>query len=688
MERFRTYGPSDDVPLNDGDTFWLGFSSRFQPTYLKPGEASYAGNMRMDRGTCKVRKGLKGLSNDINLVNPPLIVGTVTLALSFAVTSITRSSSTATVTTTTPHGYSTADRVNIRGAVQTAYNGDFTITVTGATTFTYTVAGTPATPATGTIFANKGPRKFNDYNAIALAACAYASTADNTEGIVVASTASAVLYRFGTSTITLSYPSGESCAIGDPCDLVQFLSKVYLFRGYATAATLDVTSITRSSTTATVTTTAAHGLTSNNWVTIAAASPAGYNGVWQITVTGASTFTYTVSSGLTTPATGTITARPCKPPLSWDLNTSTAAFVVVPTGVNPAGAPIIYMPAVDWGVFFKSRFVLPYSRDQLVMSDILDPTSYDPSQTQFRLLPGTNDWLIAAFPYQEARLLVLYRKSVHVLLLDGTTLTIAQHFEITRNFGCVGRKTVANCGPYIVWLSDQGVVRMEIGNELSLTNSAAPLSDPIQDIVSMINWSYADASVGVYWNNRYYIAVPIGTSVVNNTVLVFNFLNDKWESVDTFPPGYDVLAFCIMSYGGTERVHTVSTFGYVFLTEELEYDEWGIPQHLQNFQIAGALNTRNYLAGTYDFKKIKRFQLEANVTDGDAFTANAVLSNPDFTVTALNFTADETTDRSLRATVNRRGVSGRIEIATTVGRPEFKAVTVESAVTSRATISQ
>lgn len=73
------------------------------------------------------------------------------------------------------------------------------------------------------------------------------------------------------------------------------------------APAISVTSITRSSTTATATA-SGHGFSSNDYVTIAGASPSGYNGRVKVTVTGASTFTYTVSSGLSTPATGTITA--------------------------------------------------------------------------------------------------------------------------------------------------------------------------------------------------------------------------------------------------------------------------------------------------------------------------------------------------------------------------------------------
>jgi len=70
-----------------------------------------------------------------------------------SVSSITRSGTTATVTTATPHGLSTSDRVYISGADQAEYNIVATVTVNSTTEFTYTVSGTPVTPATGTIIA-------------------------------------------------------------------------------------------------------------------------------------------------------------------------------------------------------------------------------------------------------------------------------------------------------------------------------------------------------------------------------------------------------------------------------------------------------------------------------------------------------------------------------------------------------
>lgn len=73
-------------------------------------------------------------------------IGTASVSL----VSLTRSSSTATATTLNPHGLVTGNKVTVSGAVESAYNVTASVTVTSPTTFTYTVSGSPSTPATGT----------------------------------------------------------------------------------------------------------------------------------------------------------------------------------------------------------------------------------------------------------------------------------------------------------------------------------------------------------------------------------------------------------------------------------------------------------------------------------------------------------------------------------------------------------
>lgn len=70
---------------------------------------------------------------------------------------------------------------------------------------------------------------------------------------------------------------------------------------------IRLTALTWAGGLASATTAAAHGYTTGDYVTIAGATPSGFNGKVKVTVTGASAFTYPVTGPLTTPATGSIT---------------------------------------------------------------------------------------------------------------------------------------------------------------------------------------------------------------------------------------------------------------------------------------------------------------------------------------------------------------------------------------------
>jgi len=64
------------------------------------------------------------------------------------ISTITHVGNVATLTTASPHGLITGNRVTISGATASDYNGTYVITKTGASTFTYTMATTPAANAT------------------------------------------------------------------------------------------------------------------------------------------------------------------------------------------------------------------------------------------------------------------------------------------------------------------------------------------------------------------------------------------------------------------------------------------------------------------------------------------------------------------------------------------------------------
>lgn len=126
---------------NDAELFARVLLSRsilegvFTPDQIRLAGLSVAGNTR------------------IFVIRPELSVSQTSFAALQSVSSITRVGSLATVTTTGNHQLATDQPTTIIGADQSEYNGDFFVTVTSDTTFTYEVTGTPTTPATGTISA-------------------------------------------------------------------------------------------------------------------------------------------------------------------------------------------------------------------------------------------------------------------------------------------------------------------------------------------------------------------------------------------------------------------------------------------------------------------------------------------------------------------------------------------------------
>lgn len=130
-----------------------------------------AGTKIYNTSTSTATEALTGLSSDkfqyvnisntgghylsaVNGIDPALIyngtdwVKVANTSSVFGITSITHVTNVATLTTSAPHGLITGNQVTITGATPTAYNGTYVITVTGTSTFTYTMASSPATNAT------------------------------------------------------------------------------------------------------------------------------------------------------------------------------------------------------------------------------------------------------------------------------------------------------------------------------------------------------------------------------------------------------------------------------------------------------------------------------------------------------------------------------------------------------------
>lgn len=687
MARYPTNRSLDARPLMDGDSGFAGFASRRQSQLLEPGMLELSKNFRHDRFTARVREGLEPVATDIALTNPPVVLD-FDLPTEYAIT-ITRSGTTATATFSAGRPASTSPIwivsaiASVYGADQSEYNGEVEITAINTSgsdiiSFEYTVSGSPTTPATGTILTAVGPRIFDEYDDIVRASCQFATNdTARTEYVILAITGRAFAVRSGVASQEIAYPSGELIESTDEASMTYFNGHVFLFRGYRTAAEISISSITQSSGTATVTTASAHGYATNDWVFIQGVTPLGYHGIVQVTVTGATTFTYTVNSGLATPATlDGATVRACKRPLSWDGNFAND-FVAVTTGANSTtSGTLIRMPPVPWAHDVGRRLALPYRADWILISDAGDTDTYDLVYTSFRLRYGSFDQIVAAVPAQNQVLFVLCRRSLHRLLLADLSIAAAE--EITRDVGCAARRTIGSWGEQILWVSDRAVQRVATTGELSLLPERVPLSNDVQDIFEdEVDWVNIHRATARVWNNRYYLALPSATDAgLNTIVLIYNFINDRWETRDEYPAGFDVENWHIMDYAGEKRLFASTTFGFLYLLEENTVDTFGNTDAQQDYAITAAAYTRYYTAGTRQVKRVRRSFVHANVPAAAVITATIVTQNPDHTGDTVTIDEASTEDGRYPVYGGLPGSAAQLRLTATAGA-EIRAIECE-----------
>ena len=212
--------------------------------------------------------------------------------------------STVFVTTDNNHGFATGDIVQIDGAQQPAYNGDFVVTVDpeSARTFSYTISGTPASPEDG----NMTVRTNKNYQTLESGATA----TWNKGGLM---TGNYTVYAH------VNLLDGDGNRRSDLDSAAQYLI-TYLDGTETQTQTVvidqnqlnlkgDGAAITLSGTTATVTL-AGHGFTDGSLIHISGADQPEYNGDFTIRNVTADTFDYTPTiTPTTSPATGSITVR-------------------------------------------------------------------------------------------------------------------------------------------------------------------------------------------------------------------------------------------------------------------------------------------------------------------------------------------------------------------------------------------
>lgn len=393
------------------------------------------------------------------------------------------------------------------------------------------------------------------------------------------------------------------------------------------------------------------------------------------------------------------------------------------------GIGFIHQPAPPWGVYFQRRLWVPFyyepggtfsspsypSReitDEITVSDILDSHTFDQIANQFRITGGTADYIVAMQGFYDDKLVVLNRNSLH--LISGTTgsLNDTKVTALTSEVGCLARKSVVLKGNAMFFLSDNGVYAVEFLNDYNLRGADEPISKNIQPYIDRINKNLAKDAVGVLFNNRYYLAVALDSVVGandatgNNTILIFNFLNKAWESVDTFGANdFTIKNIIVGSAAERNSIYAVSSLGGLHELEaaETSNDILVSGDTPTSFFIDSSLTTRGYALGNLDRKRFTDGQITMQCVNGGlgeyniAFAAEDPDNNQEIGTTT-NFLGgevlgtgstneDETGNIRFRLG-GIRGYLGTLTLTRTIGSPKITSIRVTGSVTNRQIISQ
>ena len=264
---------------------------------------------------------------------------------------------------------------------------------------------------------------------------------------------------------------------------------------------------------------------------------AGYLTAPTITITGtasvAASLTATITDGKVSAVTinngGTFSTTPtatvAMPSTLVDINDGTVSGTIKRSNASGASVP----PARE-GLYFQNRLLLLYGNDYLAVSDVLDPLHYSPVLNEFKLNTGSNDKVVALYPFNSTTLLVFKERSVLAVENLYGDLSTTRLTEITREFGCVSQASIAGTGSDVIFLSQRGIISLK-QTEFGISQSVVlPLSDQIQNLVNEIDQSTWQSSCATYFANRYILSVPVeGGDGTNTRTLVYNFLNKAWE---------------------------------------------------------------------------------------------------------------------------------------------------------------
>lgn len=393
---------------------------------------------------------------------------------------------------------------------------------------------------------------------------------DGKEYIVLVCEKALHLYDIETQAVSNSYEfpymqvgatKYHRSVIEEQTQVLQAVNKVYILRG-ETKRFIDGdgsvgqrVSATNGSTTVTVTTNLPHGLVVGDEFVIETPhaelnGPTPTSNFMVKSTPSVSSFTYEIPVAYNQNNNGPYVIQVAKPVLVFDgSNVLVVKQGIVDGSVFGGTSPTACdFPPTSRAIYHKNRLYCKYSRDEICVSDYLPNVNgdwkFDLTIQALTINQGDEQEIMGFYPWTRDEILVFKTNSIYAAkFADNTSspsVILADSYvrSLTFELGCVSLRSVANVGGVVFFLSSKGIYALEPQLDTNLLSNTLPLSINVQKYINRINQKFVHKSIGVVYNGRYYLGVPIDNSEYINHVFVYNINNKMWESVDTFPKDF------------------------------------------------------------------------------------------------------------------------------------------------------
>ena len=147
---------------------------------------------------------------------------------------------------------------------------------------------------------------------------------------------------------------------------------------------------------------------------------------------------------------------------------------------------------------------------------------WNQSTQVFKVATGDTQEVTNMVPFAQNTLIIFKQRSVHELLISGSTATYWNLREVDGKHGC----PTVDCAKYyngtILYLSDDGV------RTIPLAEGAKPVSYLNKTLFDSINWTYINRARMEIFDDKMFLSLPVDSDTYPTVVAVLDLITGGW----------------------------------------------------------------------------------------------------------------------------------------------------------------